>query len=53
MHKVIHSEKLRQALQARGWTQKELAALDRVATQVATPGVEVPGRAPDGHAFQQ
>lgn len=34
-------------------TQKELAALDRTVSQVATPAVEPPGRAPNGQAFQQ
>ncbi len=36
MHKVIHSEKLKQALQARGWTQKDLAAELEVTAQAVT-----------------
>jgi len=36
MHKVIHSEKLKQALQARGWTQKNLAAELDVTGQAVT-----------------
>jgi transcriptional regulator with XRE-family HTH domain len=45
MHKVIHSEKLKQALQARGWTQKELAATLEVTGQAVTnwmKGVDFP-----------
>lgn len=36
MHKVIHSEKLKQALQARGWTQKDLATELEVTAQAVT-----------------
>jgi len=36
MHKVIHSEKLKQALQARGWTQKNLATELDVTAQAVT-----------------
>jgi transcriptional regulator with XRE-family HTH domain len=36
MHKVIHSERLRQALQARGWTQKNLATELDVTAQAVT-----------------
>lgn len=36
MHKVIHSEKLKQALQARGWTQKDLAREIEVTAQAVT-----------------
>ncbi|WP_294375899.1 helix-turn-helix transcriptional regulator [Pseudacidovorax sp.] len=36
MHKVIHSERLRQALQARGWTQKTLATELGVTAQAVT-----------------
>jgi len=36
MHKVIHSEKLKQALQARGWTQKDLASELEVTAQAVT-----------------
>ncbi len=36
MHKVIHSEKLKEALQARGWTQKELANELQVTAQAVT-----------------
>jgi transcriptional regulator with XRE-family HTH domain len=36
MHKVIHSEKLKQALQARGWTQKDLATELDVTAQAVT-----------------
>jgi len=36
MHKVIHSEKVKQALQARGWTQKELAHELEVTAQAVT-----------------
>lgn len=45
MHKVIHSEKLKQALQARGWTQKDLAATLEVTGQAVTnwmKGVDFP-----------
>ena len=45
MHKVIHSEKLKQALQARGWTQKDLAATLDVTGQAVTnwmKGVDFP-----------
>lgn len=36
MHKVIHSEKVKQALQARGWTQKDLARELEVTAQAVT-----------------
>jgi len=36
MHKVIHSEKLKQALQARGWTQRNLATELDVTAQAVT-----------------
>jgi transcriptional regulator with XRE-family HTH domain len=36
MHKVIHSEKLKEALQARGWSQKELANELQVTPQAVT-----------------
>lgn len=36
MHKVIHSEKLKQALQVRGWSQKDLAAELDVTAQAVT-----------------
>lgn len=36
MHKVIHSERLKQALQARGWTQKDLAREIDVTAQAVT-----------------
>ena len=36
MHKVIRSEKVKQALQARGWTQKELAHELEVTAQAVT-----------------
>jgi transcriptional regulator with XRE-family HTH domain len=36
MHKVIHSDRLKQALQARGWTQKDLAAELEVTGQAVT-----------------
>lgn len=36
MHKVIHSEKVKQALQARGWSQKVLAAELGVTAQAVT-----------------
>ncbi len=45
MHKVIHSDKVRQALQARGWTQKDLAAELDVTAQAVTnwiKGVDFP-----------
>jgi len=36
MHKVIHSDRLRQALQERGWTQKDLATELEVTAQAVT-----------------
>ncbi len=36
MHKVIHSEKVKQALQARGWSQKVLASEMGVTAQAVT-----------------
>lgn len=45
MHKVIHSENLKQALQARGWTQKDLATELEVTGQAVTnwiKGVDFP-----------
>jgi transcriptional regulator with XRE-family HTH domain len=45
MHKVIHSEKLKQALQLRGWSQKDLAAELDVTAQAVTnwvKGVDFP-----------
>ena len=36
MHKVINSENIKQALQSRGWTQKELAAQLGVTAQAVT-----------------
>jgi transcriptional regulator with XRE-family HTH domain len=36
MHKVIHSDNLKQALQARGWTQKDLATELGVTAQAVT-----------------
>lgn len=36
MHKVIHSEKIKQSLQARGWAQKDLAAALGVSAQSVT-----------------
>ncbi len=36
MHKVVHSENLKQALQARGWTQKDLATQLDVTAQAVT-----------------
>ncbi len=45
MHKVIHSENLKQALQARGWTQKDLASELEVTAQAVTnwiKGVDFP-----------
>lgn len=45
MHKVIHSEKLKHALQARGWTQKDLAVELDVTAQAVTnwmKGVDFP-----------
>lgn len=40
MHKVIHSEKLKQALQALGWTQKDLASKIGVTAQAVTNWVK-------------
>jgi len=40
MHKVIHSESLKQALQARGWTQKDLAGELGVTAQAVTNWVK-------------
>ena len=45
MLKVIHSEKIKQALQARGWTQKDLAREIEVTAQAVTnwmKGVDFP-----------
>jgi transcriptional regulator with XRE-family HTH domain len=45
MNKVIHSEKIKAALQARGWTQKDLAAELEVTAQAVTnwmKGVDFP-----------
>lgn len=42
MHKVIHSEKLKQALQARGWTQKDLATELEVTAQAVTNWMKAP-----------
>ena len=45
MQKIIHSENLKRALQARGWTQKDLAAELDVTAQAVTnwiKGVDFP-----------